>query len=233
MKKLICILLLIVCVTMFLGCNNTDNDMPTPTEEPTENSAESTTSYISENTTSSVSESTTSSAPDENTEGILENTDSCTVTKAEWEIALSFETPATKMSQHVWYPQSETSEERFIYYDVIECDGDNIRVRDMDESLSEVIGERYFLKNGDTYTRYYKGNGDEWIVEPSSQRSFDNMRYDRVTGWDGEYGLVGEFSYDEFVYDENEQVYKLDIKEIDFDGEKTTLHNIKLKFKCL
>lgn len=214
MKKLICVLLLIACAAMFFGCGNIDDEMNAPNEEQEENG----------------SENKTPSASDENEEGESEDADPCMVSKAEWEAALSFELPVTQTSQHVWYPKSETSEERFIYYSIIECDGDKIHVLDMDESLSKVIGERYFVKNGDTYTRYYKGNGDTWSVEASSQYSFDNMRYERVTGWDGEYGLAGEFLYDEFVYDENEQVYKLDIKEAEFDGEKTTLYNIKLKF---
>ena len=209
MKKLICCFALLVCVTMLWGCVDIFNG------------------------------SDHYSASDDSTHDLSDNSEESSevkdeishqVTKDEWEKALSFEVRATKSAQHVWYPKTEQREEQFIYYDVVECDGDKIRVLDMDETLSTVRGERYYVKNGDSYTYHYKGSGSKWSVEESSQSSFESRRDDRVIGWDGEYGLVGEFSYEEFTYDENEQVYTLDKKEVEMDGEKITFYNIKLKF---
>ena len=199
MKKMLYMFLVLICIAFMAGCADDLIDDSSVNEVQLENDTE------------------------ESNETNEDVTDPHKVTKSEWESALKFEIPATKVSQHVWYPKTETKEEKFIYYDVREYGENVIRIYDMDETLSHSFDERYYVKNGDAYTRYYKsGNPPQWVSESSNQSSYES-NYDRINGME-------IFSYDDFIYDETEQVYQCEQITVEDNGQSFTYYNVIMRF---
>jgi len=149
------------------------------------------------------------------------------VTADEWETALKLQTPITRAAQYVCRP--EFINDPFVYYDVIEYGDDIIHCYETDETKENVIYEYYYVKNGDACVCYKKMGAGDWIIEDSSLSTY-MYKFDRVSGWDNEYGMQECFSYEDFTYNPEKQAYTCETIVVDWEGEAQVLYNVELKF---
>lgn len=163
--------------------------------------------------------------------------DRYTVTKDEWEEALSFaKAVPTSAAQYVYDHASVVGEDRFVYYDVHEFGENCIRIVDYDETRTEITNEWFYEKDGDNYYRYYFGRSRyddtpaRWRREVASESNYKNF-FERIDGMDGELGITELFSYEDFTYDAENKCYRLDEMVMSSDSESITCYNVILKFK--
>lgn len=214
MNKVISLILVFACMLGLSACAenltiNNDTEIPAAKEE------------------SEISEAQIPKTPEESEP--VKPAEKYTVSKEEWLSALRLETPVTQAAQHVYYPDS-VNRDPFIYYDVIVYGDNVIYVYDMDKTLTQITNERYFVKKDDSCVHYTKDINGGWKTE-NVPLSYYTGKFDRVGGWDGEYGMEECFSYEDFTYDQAEQAYKCETLTTDMGGQAYTFYNIVLKFR--
>lgn len=222
---------LCLCLSLVVACDKQTHAETQPESQP-ETSTESETPF--ETATQAETETDTKAETETQSESTAESDtvaiDRYTVTREEWIAALDFAVPVTSTEQLVWWPKGEfSSEDRFIYCDVVLFDENKTYTFDWDESFTNVHDEFYYVKEGESYYVCRK-IANEWVWAASSQSSMEHLK-DTLVGWDDAFGLSGEFLYDDFTYDEVKQVYVCEQKDIALEGETVTYYNTELKFR--
>lgn len=121
------------------------------------------------------------------------------LTKAEWESAFEWK---GKTNVHIYSEQ--INEEIMDNYADVKYDGVNIYCRQWDsENPESSLVETYFTKNGNVYTRIDVGAKDNQTLTINKQ-DYDGVFVSTYRN------LLYDLSYEDFVYDENTNVYKND-----------------------
>ena len=149
-----------------------------------------------------------------------------TVTEEQWSSALDMKTFPSVVKQHVYYPNSNGTRDPFIYFSVVEVDGNKVYRYYLDKTLTKKSAEWYLVKDGDSYSKYFFDESEnKWAVEESSESVYNLIKTDYVQG------LSKLFAYEDFEFFLNDKTYRCAKKQVDVEGQQMDIYNAVLTFK--